>query len=366
MATVHDVLQAIESLAPSRFAFGFDSVGLQVGDPAASVTSAVVSLDRSLGAIEFARSLGAELLVAHHPLFFDPMPRLTTRSHQERTAIRLIETGMACIAAHTNWDSARGGVNDALAARLGLVDVRSFGSAASVEMRKLVVTVPSARAAAVAQAAGDAGAGLIGNYTHCAFRSEGVGQFLPTEGAHPAIGAVGRFEEVAETRIEMTCRAELVGAVNHAIRTVHPYEEPAIDVYVLNEAFEQPAGRVGELSQPMSLAEFATYTDRVLGTRSWAWGDPERSVRTVAVVGGAADGEGRFARSAGADVFLTGEVKQHIALEASESGLPIIAAGHYATEQPGVEALAVALAGTMPQVRWEVFTPPPGHHGRPL
>ncbi|HAY14911.1 MAG TPA: hypothetical protein DCY02_10650, partial [Armatimonadetes bacterium] len=146
MATVHDVLQAIESLAPSRFAFGFDSVGLQVGDSGATVTSAVVSLDRSLGAIEFARSLGAELLVAHHPLFFDPMPRLTTRTHQDRTAIRLIESGIACIAAHTNWDSARGGVNDALAARLGLKNVRSFGSAAGVDMRELVVTVSSGAA----------------------------------------------------------------------------------------------------------------------------------------------------------------------------------------------------------------------------
>jgi len=366
MATVHDVLQAIESLAPSRFAFGFDSVGLQVGDSGATVTSAVVSLDRSLGAIEFARSLGAELLVAHHPLFFDPMPRLTTRTHQERTAIRLIESGIACIAAHTNWDSARGGVNDALAARLGLKNVRSFGSAAGVDMRKLVVTVPSAQAAAVARAAGDAGAGLIGNYTHCAFHAEGVGQFLPKEGANPAIGAIGRFEEVAETRIELTCRAELVRTVEHAIRAVHPYEEPAIDVYVLDESFEQPAGRVGELPHPMNVAEFAAYVNRVLETRSWAWGDPEQPLRTVAVVGGAADGEGRFARGAGADVFLTGEVKQHIALEASESGLPIIAAGHYATEQPGVEALALALGAAMPEVRWEVFTPLPGFHGRPL
>lgn len=366
MATVHDVLRAIDSLAPSRFAFGFDSVGLQVGNPDASVESAVVSLDRSLGAVEYARTLGAQLLVAHHPLFFDPMPRLTNRGHQEATAFRLIESGIACIAAHTNWDCAQGGVNDALAARLGLLDVRTFGSAAGVETRKLVVTVPQTHAEAVAKAAGDAGAGSIGNYTHCAFRSEGIGQFLPGPGANPAIGAIGRFEEVDEVRIEMSCRAELADAVIRAIRAAHPYEEPAIDLYVLNESFEQPAGRLGSLPQPMTLQQFSEHADRVLGTRCWVWGDANRLVRTVGVVGGAADSEWKGALRAGVDVFLTGEVKQHIALEASESGLPILAAGHYATEQPGVEALAEALKNTLPDLAWSVFAPTPGHHGRPL
>ena len=164
----------------------------------------------------------------------------------------------------------------------------------------------------------------------------------------------------------MTCRQELCGGVESAIRQVHPYEEPAIDVYVLRESYEQAAGRIGTLPHPMSLRAFADHVDTSLGTRSWAWGDPDQVIRTVGVVGGAADGEGRFARRAGADVFLTGEVKQHIALEASESGLPIIAGGHYATEQPGVEDLAAAMSKLLPEIEWSVFAPEPGWHGRPM
>lgn len=366
MSTVRTVLNALEKIAPARFAFGFDSVGLQVGDPDAPVSCVVVSLDRSLGALEFARKRGAEVVLAHHPLFFDPIPRLTTQNHQMRTALEFARSGVACIAAHTNWDSALGGVNDELASRLGLVDVEIFGSAARVPMRKLVVTVPHGASEGVARAAGDAGAGIIGNYSSCAFLNDGVGQFLPGEGARPTIGHVGTFERVNETRIEMTCHAERVAQVIAAIRRAHPYEEPALDVYVLEEAHEQPAGRMGLLSEPMSFDAFVQFVDDRLGTRSWAWGDVEGRIQRVAVVGGAADGEWNAAKHAGADVFVTGEVKQHIALEASESGLSILASGHYATEHPGVEALANRLRAVEPNIDWLVFAPTPGLHGRPF
>jgi len=366
MATVRDVLNAIESFAPSRFAFGFDSVGLQVGDPNAPVSRVVVSLDRSLGALAFAQQQAAQVVLAHHPLFFDPIPRLTTQNHQMRTAFEFVRSGIACIAAHTNWDSALGGVNDELAARLSLVDVEVFGSASRVPMRKVVVTVPQGASEGVARAAGDAGAGIIGNYSSCAFQSDGIGQFLPGEGANPTIGHVGTFERVNETRIEMTCHAERVGQVVEAIRSAHPYEEPAIDVYVLEELDEQPAGRIGLLPETMSLDAFARFVDERLATRAWTWGEADRKVQRVAVVGGAADGEWVAAMRSKSDVFVTGEVKQHVALEASESGLAILAAGHYATEQPGVEALASKLSSVEPGIDWLVYSPHPGLHGRPF
>lgn len=366
MATVQDVLLAIEAIAPERYAFGFDSVGLQLGDPRAAVSRAVVSLDRSLGAVAAVVEQGAQLLVSHHPLFFDPLPRLTPSDHRGRTAIAMVENRIACISAHTNWDCAIGGVNDELAKRLGLTKVRGFGSAAGVPMRKVAVMVPAAHVAEVLRAATQAGAGVIGNYESCSFQVEGTGTFLPREGANPAIGTVGQFEQVTEIRVEVTCREELRRSVVSAVRQAHPYEEPAIDFYVLDDLAEQCAGRIGELDNEMSLGEFVLHCDASLSTRAWTWGDPDARIRRVALIGGAADGEWRDALAVGADVYLTGEARQHVALEAVESGMPLIAAGHYATEHPGVEALAAALGQELPSIQWHVFAPNEGLHGRPF
>ena len=129
---------------------------------------------------------------------------------------------------------------------------------------------------------------------------------------------------------------------------------------------EQPAGRVGVLSQPTTLKELAPWLESTLGARAWAWGDAQRKIRKVAVVGGAADGEWQQAQRAGADVLVTGEVKQHVAVEAAESGFAIVAAGHYATEQPGVEDLRDKMAEVCPAVDWRLFAPAPGQAGRPL
>ena len=256
---VREILAVLEGVAPARYAFSFDKIGLQVGDPEAEVGRAVVSLDRSRAAVAYARSEGAGLLLAHHPLLFSPLASVVADDHVGRTVLDLAAAGIAFVAAHTNWDCARGGVNDALAARLLLEDVAEFG-----------------------------------------------------------------------------------------------------------EAPEQAAGRTGALREATTLAAFAATVGEELATATWAWGEPSRKIERVAVVGGAADGEWRAAQRAGADVLVTGEVKQHVALEAAESGFALVAAGHYATEQPGVEALRDRMAEACPAVDWRVFAPAPGVAGRPL
>jgi dinuclear metal center YbgI/SA1388 family protein len=265
MATISDVLVALERIAPQRFAFPFDHVGLQVGLDHAKITRAVVTLDRSLGAIEFAHENEAQLLVAHHPLIFTPLESVTNRTHTGRSVLRLAELGIGFVAAHTNWDSAQGGVNDVLAKMFGLKNVRAFGSGALV-----------------------------------------------------------------------------------------------------NDVIEQPAGRIGELPEPMPFSVMVGQIDQLLQTTSYAWGKPAKKIRKVAVVGGAADGEWVAAQRAGADLLITGEVKQHVALEASESGLCIVAAGHYATEHPGALELKARLEAELPEITWLAFEPQPGLNGRPL
>jgi dinuclear metal center YbgI/SA1388 family protein len=366
MGTVRDVLRVLEEIAPARHALGFDKVGLQVGDPDGKIERAVVSLDRSLGAVAFAAERKAGLLVAHHPLIFQPLPKILTTGHDGRTVTELIRNGIHFVAAHTNWDAAPGGINDALAERLGLRDVEPFGEAAAVANLRLIFFCPPESADRVLDAVSEAGAGVIGAYKRCAFKIPGTGTFFGTDEANPTVGEAGQIEEVHELRVETILPLERERAVTQALRKAHPYEEPAYDLVPLHPAYEQPLGRLGRLAKPLTLKDLVDYVDDRLGTRSTAWGREDRRIERVAVVGGSADGEWRNARSAGADALVTGEVKQHVALEAAESGFSLLAAGHYATEQPGCEALREALAQRLPEIEWDLFMPAPGMSGRPL
>lgn len=364
MATVADVLAALERLAPARFTLPGDRVGLMVGDRRADVRKAVVALDISAAAVAYAKSVGAELLVTHHPLFFDPLRDVDAGTYGGGIVTSLVRSGIANVAAHTNWDAAKGGINDTLAERLGVRNAVPCGVAAMVERVKIVVYVPRGLTDALLDAMAAAGAGGIGNYRRCGFYADGTGTFQPLAGANPAIGTVGDVTSVSEVRLEMLTYPAQVDAVVAALRQAHPYEEPAYDLIPLRPETEMPLGRVGELPRPMSLREFAAHCDRALSTRTWTWGS-ERTVRRVAVCGGSASDEWGAAQRAGADVLVTGEVKQHHGLQAAESGFALLAAGHYATEHPGCETLAAKLAEALPPVIWETFEPAPGTGGRP-
>jgi dinuclear metal center YbgI/SA1388 family protein len=365
MARVSDVLHEIERLAPRRFAFSFDKIGLQVGSEHAAVERAVVSLDRSLGAIAFAEEKEAQLLVAHHPLIFSPLETLTDASHTSRSVLRLARSNVAFIAAHTNWDSALGGVNDVLAGRLGLKSVVSFGSGAKTTSHKLVFFCPAESTDRLVDKLSECGAGVIGHYSRCTFRSEGIGSFYGDETTSPSVGDRESPVATSEIRVEMVLPPGTERAAERCLLKSHPYETPAFDLYPLRERVEQPAGRIGELDAGSPFRNLVARLDDVLDTRCYAWGDLSKKMRRVAVVGGAADGEWIAAQRAGADVLVTGEVKQHVAVEASESGLCIVAAGHYATEQPGAAELRKRLEAVLPEVAWSLYEPAPGEHGRP-
>ncbi len=360
--TVAEILAIIEDLAPPHYAASFDRIGLQVGDPNAEVERIAVTLDSGLGAINFARKVDAQLLVAHHPVIWEPLEAVRTDRHAAHRVAALLQAGIACIAAHTNWDCAEGGINDALAARLGLRDVATFGASEPTQELKMVVFVPHADAERVIDAAAEAGAGIVGTYRRCVFMNPGQGSFEPQPGANPTIGEVGQRETVEEVRLEMVCPARLRHRVAEAVREAHPYEEPGMDFVRLVDGNAKPAGRIGTIDAT-SLEGFVAQVDSALGTRSLAWGSGE--VRRVAVVGGAAAHEWRAAQSAGADVFVTGEVPQHMALEAAEVGFKIVCAGHYATEQPGMAVMRDRLAERT-GLEVKLFVPPAGESGRPL
>lgn len=363
MPTVADVCAVLDRLAPPSWAFDFDEVGLHVGDRSAAVRKVLVALDHSGELIQQALANRVEMVVTHHPLIFRPIGRLEPIGHVNRIATELIRNGIALACAHTNWDCANGGVNDALASRLGLERIRPVGEAATAPTWKVTVFCPAESVEPIVDSASAVGAGQIGAYERCAFLAEGTGTYRGGEGTNPAIGASGQIEHVEEVRVEMVVPERLRASVEAAIRATHSYEEPAIDWFRLRDAAEQRIGRIGELRNPVSLQAFVTEVNSKLDTSSLAWGDPDRLIERVAVCGGAADD---FHDLIGeADVLVTGEVKQHNALEGVEAGIAMVAAGHYATEQPGVEALAEALAKELPAIHVEVFEPEPGTAGRP-
>jgi len=364
MPTVQTVLDAIDRIAPSEWAFSFDKVGLQVGESTDTVERAAVALDPSTELIAFARHASIQLVVCHHPLIWDPLAAVNGSTRSGRLAAEFIRSGIAFIGAHTNWDSAPGGINDILARKLGLKGLRPFGSAAEIMVFKLTTFLPAESKDRMIDALAGAGAGTIGAYERCAFTSSGEGTFVGGPGTHPKVGQAGKIEKTAELRLEMRVPSRCLDSAIAALRSAHPYEEPAYDIYPLRSERPQPPGRIGTLEAPMTLQAFARHIDAALNTRCWSFGEGTRPVQSVAVCGGAADGEWVAAQRAGADVFVTGEVRHHVAVEASESGMAIIAAGHHATENPGAIALGAALAPLTPGIEWLTFEPSAGDVGR--
>ena len=364
MPTIADLLDAIEQIAPAHLAIEGDPTGLHIGRKSDSFEKCLVALDCTQTAIGLAAKIGATAIVSHHPAIFTPLGAITGEGAQTQIIRGAIENRVALISAHTNWDSAHGGVNDALAQIVGLKNVRPFGGDIPASEYKIAIFSPKDSVEAIVEAASSAGAGVIGNYRRCAYYSDGTGTFEPMNGAHPTVGIVGHSETVAETRIEMRVGAENVQRVKAAVRAAHPYEEPAIDLWqVISDPFSLP--RIGSLPNSINFAEFAQHVDAALGSRSRAFGMPDRKVGSVAVVGGSGGRYWMMARKAGADALITGEVRHHEAVEAESSGFCVLESGHYHTEVPGVSALQTRLAAALPNAQFSLYEPELGRDGRP-
>jgi len=267
---------------------------------------------------------------------------------------RLIRAGVALHVAHTNADHANPGVSDALAAALGLVDTRPLDPLPAPPLDKVVTFVPEAHAEKVLDALAAVGAGEIGDYARCAWTVAGVGTFQPLPGASPTIGAVGDVTQVDETRIEMVLPRAARDEVIHALRTAHPYEEPAFDVFELASwPGDTGTGRVGELPTPVTLREFAATVASALPSTAVGGrvaGDLSAVVRRVAVCGGAGDAYLRRASASGSDVFVTADLRHHVVSEhLADGGCAVVDMPHWATEWPWLGAAADAVRAALAQ-----------------
>lgn len=345
MNKVGEFHDAIQSFAPFSTAESWDNVGLLIGGRGLPVTRALLALDLTGAVLEEAVRLRAELVITHHPVIFKPLAALDSAS----LAYRAVAAGISVISAHTNLDLAQGGVNDALAARLQLSNIRPLTEEHARPYHKIVVFVPVATAQEVYEAMATAGAGRDGGYSHCAFFARGEGRFLPLAGATPAVGEVGRLENVEEVRLEMLCTPDNSPAVISAMRAAHPYEQPAFDVLHSHARSQSLSlGRVGTTEKPVSPGDLAAFVRERLGAAGVRYVGGPGAITTVAVCGGSGGGLLRAARAKGAQALVTGEAKHNELLEAAELGLTLVDAGHFATENVVMEPLRRRLSELLP------------------
>jgi dinuclear metal center YbgI/SA1388 family protein len=340
---LRELVEIIEERYDPSWAEPWDRVGLVCGDPDAEVARVLFAVDPVAAVVDEAVALGADALVVHHPLLLTPVSSVAATTPKGRVVHRLIREGIALYTAHTSADVPAYGVNEAIAHALGLSDL-SVLAPTDEGLDKLVVFVPVDAVEGVRTAITEAGAGRLGDYEACTFSTVGEGRFRPLAGASPAVGEVGRAEVVQEVRLEAVVPRRLRGAVVSALRAAHPYEEPAYDVHELALAPGQTRpesvrghGRVGTLAEPMSLQDFAAYVDERFprtahGVR--VAGDPDRVVQRVAVGAGSGESLLEDARRAGADVFVTSDLKHHRAGEFLEQdGAPaLVDLAHWAAE----------------------------------
>lgn len=332
--------------APAWTAESWDRVGLVTGHPGQPAARIRTALELTPELLDTAIASRIDLLLLHHPPLFKP---LTTLRNDRPATARLLaaaQAGLALFAAHTNLDAAPGGVNDALAGALGLVDTSPLEPVGGNGLRKLVVFAPPEHAERIASAMFAAGAGRIGEYRRCSFACEGIGSFLAPPDSDPFLGSPGDEARVDELRLETVVPAARAADVVRALLDAHPYEEPAWDLYPLEQA---PSGcglgRVGRLAEPLSGRRFVAQAAAALEAPLAAWAGPlPDRLERVAVLGGSGGDYLARARAAGAQVLVTGEARYHDAEAARDLGVGLVTLGHFPTENLVVRPWARKLA----------------------
>jgi dinuclear metal center YbgI/SA1388 family protein len=333
------ILDYLESIAPTAFQESYDNSGLITGNRDMEITSAIVALDCIEAVVDEAIASKSNLIIAHHPIVFAGLKRFNGKNYVERTIMKAIKQDIAIYAIHTNLDNVHTGVNRKIAEKIGLQNLQILSPKTGL-LRKLVTFSPIAAAEKVRRALWDAGAGVIGNYSETSFNVAGTGTYRGNENSNPVIGEKGKLMQEAEERIELIYPAHLEGKVLAALRASHPYEEIAYDLFSVENKWPQVgAGMVGDLQNPLELTAFLQKLKTDMKAAVVRFTPIEgKTVKRVAVCGGAGSFLLKDAISAGADVFVTGDFKYHQFFD-GEGRIVIADIGHFETEQFTIELL---------------------------
>ena len=345
-----ELIKTLQEVAPTAYQESYDNAGLLTGNAAWELTGVLVTLDCLEQTIEEAVHKGCNLVVAHHPILFKATRQLTGSDYIQRTLIKAIKADVAIYAIHTNLDNVLTGVNKKIADLLGLENQRILAPKSGM-LSSLVTFVPAPDAEKVRQALFQAGGGMIGKYRDCAFSTSGTGTFRPQQGASPAIGTIGETQSVAEQRIELIFPSHLQQKLVQALIKAHPYEEVAYYIQPLSNSYaEVGSGMIGRLPQAVDFQFFFERVKKLFGIkviRHTALPKENKKVQTVALCGGAGSFLTKTAIAAGADIYITADVKYHEFFDA-DNQIVLADIGHFESEQYTIELLFDILAQKFP------------------
>ncbi len=331
--TINKLIRFIENWAPPQIAWERDNVGLQIGSRDCTIRNVLLALDLTDKVVDTALENDCNFIFTHHPFLFNPINNIDFTHNPKASIIRkIISNNINIFAAHTNLDFTKDGVSFQLAKRIGLGNI-DFLSHLSGKLLKLVVFLPAEKKEAVANALFNAGAGKIGEYENCSFSSEGVGTFKGSEDSNPVVGEKGRLEKVNEVRIEVVVDSWKLNKVIASLIKSHPYEEPAFDIYPVNNLNgNYGAGAIGEFKNAIGKNEFLKIVARKLKVTALRYSNGNGGrIKRVAVCGGTCSDMLNEAINKGADAFITADVKYH-SFQDADGKILFVDAGHYETE----------------------------------
>lgn len=331
--TIREITSYLESLAPLSTQESYDNCGLLVGDSSTEVENILISLDCTEEILEEAISKKCQLIIAHHPIVFKGLKQLNGGDYVQRVVIKAIQNNIAIYAIHTNLDNYRYGVNYEIARRLGLMNTRIL-QPKSNSLSKLHVFIPKEFTETVSDAVFQAGAGRIGNYSECHFNTSGTGTYKPDDNADPLEGSAGIRSSVEEVKAEFLVENSRLSSVISAMLEAHPYEEVAYDIISLNVKNEyEGSGMIGELEQEISEEHFLDLVKNTFACGVIKYTKKRgKSIKKVAVCGGAGSFLISQAIAKNADVYITSDVKYHEFFDA-DNQIFLLDIGHYESEQ---------------------------------
>jgi len=335
MLKVYDFYDKLDKIAPFKTAFGFDNVGLLIGDMNGCVRKVLLSLDVTEKIVELAIQKKIDLIISHHPVIFQAQKNIV-----QKKILNIIENKIAIISAHKNLDVSKHGVNYVLAETLGLQNIQTLSMSYEINQYQICVYTPFESIEKLVNAMNKAGAGVIGNYIQCATYFETMGQYMPLQNSNPYYGHHDHLVKVNEMKLELLCEEACLQKVLNAMFQNHPYETPVYTVIPLKQSSPNfGLGCYGDLTNSMSIKDFSVFVkDRLHAPFVKLWladKNIDLHIKNVAVCGGSGSSLISAARQK-AEVFVSADFTYHQLLDAA---MPIIDAGHFYTENPMMEKL---------------------------
>ena len=345
---IAEIISVLENMAPPVLQEHYDNAGLITGNANWDCNGVLCTLDATEAIIEEAKVLNCNLIVAHHPIIFRGLKKITGKNYVEQTIINAIKNDIAIYAIHTNLDNVMEGVNNKIAAKLNLQNRQVLLPKENL-LIKLHTFIPVDYVEKVRNAVFNAGAGSIGNYSECSFNVQGKGTFKAGENTNPFVGEKNIRHEETEVKTEVVFPFYLKNKILSVLKEAHPYEEVAYDLVPLSNRYNKTgSGLIGELPEPMNEQEF-------LNLLKEAFNLPvirhtqllQNPVKKISVCGGAGSFLIGKALAAQADFYITADVKYHEFFDA-DGKMVIADIGHWESEQFTIELLYEVLQANFP------------------